>query len=131
MTPTEFTPLASTIGGVLIGVAFVMLMLFSGRIAGISGILGRLFPPFAGEDPRGAAAFVIGLIAVPLLYAAATGSTFAQTVSDNARLMAVAGLLVTAAAAPAVTAFAGCRDCRCALSWPRRSSWAQALSRSS
>jgi uncharacterized protein len=94
MTPTEFTPLASTIGGVLIGVAFVMLMLFSGRIAGISGILGRLFPPFAGEDPRGAAAFVIGLIAVPLLYAAATGSTFAQTVSDNARLMAVAGLLV-------------------------------------
>jgi len=94
MTPTEFTPLASTIGGVRIGVASVMLMLFSGRIAGISGILGRLFPPFAGEDPRGAAAFVIGLIAAPLLYAAATGSTFAQTVSDNARLMAVAGLLV-------------------------------------
>ena len=94
MTPTQFTPLASTIGGARIGVASMMLMLFSGRIAGISGILGRLFPPFAGADPRGAAAFVIGLIAAPLLYAAVTGATFSQIVSDNASLMAVAGLLV-------------------------------------
>jgi uncharacterized protein len=45
MTVTEFTPLASTIGGALIGLAAVMLMLFNGRIAGISGILGRLFRP--------------------------------------------------------------------------------------
>jgi uncharacterized membrane protein YedE/YeeE len=48
---TQFTPLASTIGGVLIGVAAVMLMAFSGRIAGISGILGRLFHPYADADP--------------------------------------------------------------------------------
>ena len=45
MTATQFTPLASTIGGVLIGIAAVMLMLFNGRIAGISGILGRLLHP--------------------------------------------------------------------------------------
>jgi uncharacterized membrane protein YedE/YeeE len=48
---TEFTPLASTIGGMLIGISAVMLMLFNGRIAGISGILGRLFPPYDGADP--------------------------------------------------------------------------------
>ncbi|MEZ0280390.1 YeeE/YedE family protein, partial [Methyloceanibacter sp.] len=42
MTITEFTPLASTLGGALIGISAVMLMLFNGRIAGISGILGRL-----------------------------------------------------------------------------------------
>ena len=54
MTVTEFTPLASTIGGALIGLAAVMLMLFNGRIAGISGILGRLFPPYDGADPAGA-----------------------------------------------------------------------------
>ena len=55
---TQFTPLASTIGGVLIGVAAVMLMAFSGRIAGISGILGRLFHPYADADSRGEAFFV-------------------------------------------------------------------------
>ena len=41
MTITEFTPLASTLGGALIGISAVMLMLFNGRIAGISGILVR------------------------------------------------------------------------------------------
>jgi uncharacterized membrane protein YedE/YeeE len=91
---TEFTPLASTIGGMLIGISAVMLMLFNGRIAGISGILGRLPPPYDGADPGGAAAFVVGLLAAPLLYAAVTGAPFAQTVSDNVGLMTASGLLV-------------------------------------
>jgi len=91
---TEFTPLASTIGGALIGLAAVILMLFNGRIAGISGILGRLFPPYDGADPAGAVTFVIGLLAAPLLYAAVRGAPFAQTVSEHFSLMAIAGLLV-------------------------------------
>ena len=91
---TEFTPLASTIGGMLIGISAVLLMVFNGRIAGISGILGRLFPPYDGADPSGAAAFVIGLLAAPLLYAAVIGAQFAQTVSNNVGLMTTAGLLV-------------------------------------
>ena len=91
---TPFTPLAAAIGGALIGVAAVMLMAFNGRIAGISGILGRLFPPYAGTDPLGAACFVLKLIAAPLLYAAVTGAPFAQTVSSDMSLMAIAGLLV-------------------------------------
>jgi uncharacterized membrane protein YedE/YeeE len=94
MTITQFTPLASAIGGALIGVAAVMLMAFNGRIAGISGILGRLIPPYEGADPGGAALFMLGLMAAPLVYAAVTGAAFQQTVSDNASLMAVAGLLV-------------------------------------
>jgi uncharacterized protein len=94
MEVTPFTPLAATVGGVLIGVAAVMLMACNGRIAGISGILGRLFPPYAHSDPLGAACFVLGLIAAPLLYAAVTGVPFAQTVSSDASLMAIAGLLV-------------------------------------
>lgn len=94
MTITEFTPLASTIGGALIGVSAVMLILFNGRIAGISGILGRLFPPYDGAHPGGAAAFVIGLLAAPLVYAATAGAHFAQTVSGNVGLMTIAGLLV-------------------------------------
>lgn len=91
---TTFTPLASTIGGALIGLAAVILMVFNGRIAGISGILGRLLPPYEGSDPGGAAAFIFGLLAAPLVYAAATGAPVEQTVSGNAGLMAVAGLLV-------------------------------------
>lgn len=94
MTVTQFTPLASTIGGVLIGASAVILMLFNGRIAGISGILGRLFPPYDAADPGGAAAFVIGLLTAPLLYAAVMDAPFAQTVSDDATLMIPAGLLV-------------------------------------
>ena len=64
MEITQFTPVAATIGGVLIGIAAVTMMAFNGRIAGISGILGRLFPPYAGTDPLGAACFVLGLLAV-------------------------------------------------------------------
>ena len=78
----------------LIGISAVMLMLFNGRIAGISGILGRLFPPYDGADPGGAAAFVIGLLVAPLFYAAVIGAPFAQTVSNNVGLMTAAGLLV-------------------------------------
>jgi hypothetical protein len=94
MAATEFTPLASTIGGALIGAAATMLMALNGRIAGISGILGRLFPPYAGADPFGAACFLLGLIAAPFVYAAMAGAQFAQTVSNNTALMAIAGLLV-------------------------------------
>ena len=94
MTVTEFTPFASSLGGALIGVAAVMLMALNGRIAGISGIVRRLLPPYAGADPIGAACIVLGLVASPLLYQAATGAPVVQTVSDQGGLMAVAGLLV-------------------------------------
>ena len=137
MTVTEFTPLASTIGGALIGVAAVMLMALNGRIAGISGILGRLLPPYAGADPFGAAAFVLGLIAAPLVYAAVAGGPFAQTVSDNAALMAAAGLLVGFGAAlwrrlhQRTRRVRDRRGCRRARSWRRRSSWRPASPRCS
>jgi len=39
MNPTEFTPMLSLLGGMLIGLSAVLLMLFNGRIAGISGIV--------------------------------------------------------------------------------------------
>ncbi len=94
MVVAEFTPLSATVGGVLIGLAAVMLMAFEGRIAGISGIVGRLFPPYAGSDAAGAAAFVLGLIAAPLAYDAVASVPFTQTVSSDLGLMAFAGLLV-------------------------------------
>ena len=91
---TPFTPIASTIGGALIGLSAVLLMLFSGRIAGISGILARIFPPYGGPDAASAVAFVAGLIAAPICYSLVSGGPVPQMVSGNLALMAVAGLLV-------------------------------------
>lgn len=45
----HFTPLMSISGGVLIGLAAVMLILLSGRVAGISGIVAGLLSPKKGD----------------------------------------------------------------------------------
>lgn len=90
---TEFTPIASLIGGALIGLAAVLLMLLKGRIAGISGIASRLLPPWRGGI-AGPLGFVLGLAAAPFAVMLATGAPVRQAVSSNLALMAVAGLLV-------------------------------------
>ena len=46
MTIAEtFTPVSALAGGALIGLAAAMLLVLSGRMAGISGILAGLLPP--------------------------------------------------------------------------------------
>ena len=92
-TVTPFTPLASTLGGVMIGLAAVLVMALFGRIAGISGITtGAL--PMRRDDWTWRLAFVAGLIAAPLLVVSVTGSPVVQTVPGNLAAMALAGLLV-------------------------------------
>jgi len=91
---TEFTPIASLIGGALIGLAAVLLMATSGRIAGVSGIVSGLLPPAISEDSLQRVAFVVGLIGAPLLYHFAVGEVVMQAVSSNLVLMGAAGLLV-------------------------------------
>ena len=90
---TDFTPLASALGGLMIGLAAVLLMAANGRIAGISGIAARILPPYEDGETLPRAAFVAGLILSPLIYLAAGGS-IVQTVSTNLPLMIVTGLLV-------------------------------------
>ena len=66
---TEFTPFSSLFGGALIGLAAVLLMLFHGRIAGISGIISGILPPWVNKDELGwRIAFVIGLVLAPVFY---------------------------------------------------------------
>ena len=62
-----FTPLSALAGGALIGLAAALFVLFNGRIAGISGVLGGLLRPKTG-DVGWRLAFVTGLIAAPVLY---------------------------------------------------------------
>ena len=92
--PTEFTPFASLIGGAMIGAASVLLMASHGRIAGISGIAVRMFPPYLDKDATGRIAFIFGLIAAPLLYATLTGAWAPVTIAGGSGLMVAAGLLV-------------------------------------
>ncbi|WP_316860657.1 YeeE/YedE thiosulfate transporter family protein [uncultured Cohaesibacter sp.] len=66
-TLTEFTPLTSYAGGMLIGLSAVLLMLFWGRIAGMTGILAGIIPPL-GSDLRWKASFLAGAILAPLLF---------------------------------------------------------------
>lgn len=88
----HFTPWASLAGGVLIGLAAALFILFNGRIAGISGILGGLL-----EWPRGDVAwriaFLLGLIGAPLVYSLAAPLPAVEVDAGTATLV-VAGLLV-------------------------------------
>lgn len=63
---TEFTPFLSLAGGVLIGISAVLLMALHGRIAGMTGILSGLVPPFS-HDWTWRAAFIAGAIAAPAI----------------------------------------------------------------
>jgi len=94
MTATAFTPMASLVGGALIGLSAVMLMAFTGRIAGVSGIAARLFPPYEDGEFAGRLAFVAGLVAAPLVVLVATGRLPAQTIQANSAMLILAGLLV-------------------------------------
>lgn len=91
---TEFTPWASLFGGALIGLSSVLLMAWEGRIAGISGIAGRLLPPYRDKAFLSRIGFVLGLVAAPLAMMAVSGEPVQQTVSANLPLMAAAGLIV-------------------------------------
>lgn len=61
MTIENFTPWTSLSGGLLIGLAAVLLLLFNGKIAGISGITKGLFSSEANEV-FWRLAFIAGLI---------------------------------------------------------------------
>ena len=63
----HFTPWAAAGGGLLIGLAAAAFVLLSGRIAGISGIIGALLQPKQG-DSAWRLAFLAGLVAAPLTY---------------------------------------------------------------
>lgn len=87
-----FDPVSAAIGGALIGLAATLLMLLTGRIAGISGIFGDLID-LAGGDRVWRLAFVFGLIAAPLALAAA-GHSLRAPAMPGFLVVAIAGLLV-------------------------------------
>ena len=92
---THFTPWASLAGGVLLGIASALFILANGRILGISGILGGLLRPKAG-DAGWRIAFVLGMLAAPvtLQWLAPAGFLSAPRIEAGVAAVVVAGLLV-------------------------------------
>lgn len=87
-----FTPVTALSGGLLIGLAAAIFVLFNGRIAGISGLLGGLLErKTEGRDEK--ALFLLGLLVAPLIWA-----LFAQQPAPEFQVgwlaTLIAGLLV-------------------------------------
>lgn len=88
----DFTPLSGLIGGALIGLAAALLMLLTGRLAGVSGILGGALT--AGSDRPWRLAFIAGLIVAAVAAPLFGAPSPAHLASSNLVLFSVAGLLV-------------------------------------
>lgn len=85
------TYLPSLAGGMLIGLACILFLILNGRIAGISGIVGKLA---AGENATINGAFVLGLMLGCLLFLAAFGRWPVVTITATLPVTILAGLLV-------------------------------------
>ena len=82
------------IGGGLIGLSAVMLMAFSGRIAGVSGIVAGLLPPKPADDRTWRIAFILGLVLAPTVLTLVTGDNRIGPPTIGPALLVAAGLLV-------------------------------------
>jgi uncharacterized membrane protein YedE/YeeE len=90
---TQFTPVAGLVGGALIGLASAALLLANGRIAGVSGVLGRCF--FAGRSELGwRIAFLVGLPLGAFVTTRASGDAMGFAITSSPLLLVVSGLLV-------------------------------------
>ncbi len=89
----NFTPVSAAIGGALIGLAAALLMLLTGRIAGISGILGGCLGT-AGGDKGWRLAFLGGLVLAPLTVAVAGYGLTTPQMPASFTVIIAAGLLV-------------------------------------
>lgn len=81
------------VGGLTIGAAAAVLLLFNGRILGASGILGGVVDGTGQGNLAERLVFLAGLIGVPALVVAVRGAP-ATHVSHDLALMVAAGLLV-------------------------------------
>lgn len=88
---TTFTPWAALGGGLLIGLAAVLLLALNGRVAGVSGVAAGAL---AGPDRLWRLCFLAGLPLGAGLYAALGGPVAAPRQGFGAPVLVLAGLLV-------------------------------------
>jgi len=91
---TEFTPFASLAGGVLIGLAAVLLMLVRGRIMGATGVLAGAMLPASRYDWTWRVALLAGMFAGPWVFFALQGQLPQIEVPAATPMLLVGGFLV-------------------------------------
>jgi uncharacterized membrane protein YedE/YeeE len=91
----HFTPWASLLGGLILGLASAIFILFNGRILGISGILGGLMSPRKG-DIGWRVFFFLGMAAAPAVFSWLAPPDLVPTprIDTGDGLIVLAGLLV-------------------------------------
>lgn len=89
----NLTPLSGLLGGALIGLATAILMTLTGRLAGVSGILGGLLQ-VKPVDAGWRIAFIAGLMATPLVAALAGAPLPRPIMTSSLAVVAAGGLLV-------------------------------------
>ena len=89
----NFTPLASLIGGSLIGLSASVMLCFNGKIAGISGIVAGLLS-LTKHDTLWRLVFVAGLLAGGFLLRFFSPRSFEIGIARSGGALALAGLLV-------------------------------------
>jgi uncharacterized membrane protein YedE/YeeE len=92
-TMESFTPLASSIGGLLIGIAAAGLLMFHGQIAGISGIAGGIFRRVPG-DMSWRVMFLLGLFAAGLGWSYFFPQDYLVEIDRSTAALVAAGLAV-------------------------------------
>lgn len=104
MIETAFTPWMSLTGGILIGLASVLLMLTLGRVMGATGILAGLLQPASGQDFTWRAVLLAGMATGPVVIWIATGQMPAVQVPASTPAFVAGGFIV----GMGVTFGAGC-----------------------
>ena len=91
----HFTPFVSLTGGIILGLASAIFILVNGRILGISGIVGGLFPPKMG-DTFWRISFLLGFAAAPTVFHAVVPTEYitAPRIDATDMMVVIAGLLV-------------------------------------
>ena len=91
---TVFTPQASLIGGLLIGLSAVILLAFVERIMGVTGILGGFIEPKGWSDWSWRAVILLGMISGPIAMELITGAGPEIQVPISKLWLIVGGLIV-------------------------------------
>lgn len=92
--PTDFTPLASLGGGVLIGLASVLLMATYGRIMGATGILAGFLSPNRRSDWGWRASLLAGMVSAPAILWLVSGQSVTIQVPVSTTAMIISGVIV-------------------------------------